>query len=440
MKKEGYIAVAIMLIGASFLLYALSVSPASSPCEGNSCSVNPVENESPVQLFAEINGYKLSLSDYNKQVDMLLFVNGVDESYKSQVPPDYIIDRILVYQDAISHGYSMNMSKAETYMEESISRMGKNRTSFEKSIENKSFGYEDLLNFFAREFTINKYLNEVVLANVSVSEMEARAYYEANKGSFISNNITLPYDTVKESIKNYLLDEKRKLVLEQYMTNLKKRSNVEIFEESTAFEKRKVPTVELFVMSYCPYGTQMEKAIIPVIEALGDNVNFSVKFCDYAMHGKKEIDENTRQYCIQKEEKENFLPYLRCFLEAGDSEACISRLGINETEINDCMAEADAEFDINKNYENRSSWLSGRYPVYKVYEEDVKKYAVRGSPTLIINGKEISAERSPSALLRLICSAFEEKPEACTASLSSTVPSPGFGFEGSGASSGGCGA
>jgi len=49
-------------------------------------------------------------------------------------------------------------------------------------------------------------------------------------------------------------------------------------------------------MSYCPYGTQIEKGILPVINALGNKIKFSLKFVDYAMHGKKEIDENSRQY------------------------------------------------------------------------------------------------------------------------------------------------
>ena len=67
------------------------------------------------------------------------------------------------------------------------------------------------------------------------------------------------------------------------------------------------PKVELFVMSHCPYGTQAEKGMIPVVELLKDKISFEVKFVDYAMHGKKELDEQLRQYCIQKEQKAKFL-------------------------------------------------------------------------------------------------------------------------------------
>lgn len=54
-------------------------------------------------------------------------------------------------------------------------------------------------------------------------------------------------------------------------------------------------------MSHCPYGLQMEKGIIPVVETLGDSIDFQVKFCDYAMHGQTELDEQVLQYCIMKE-------------------------------------------------------------------------------------------------------------------------------------------
>ncbi|NTW30777.1 MAG: hypothetical protein HGA33_05845, partial [Candidatus Moranbacteria bacterium] len=44
------------------------------------------------------------------------------------------------------------------------------------------------------------------------------------------------------------------------------------------------PVVKLFVMSYCPYGTQIEKGILPVLETLGDKIDFTLEFVSYAMH------------------------------------------------------------------------------------------------------------------------------------------------------------
>ena len=49
-------------------------------------------------------------------------------------------------------------------------------------------------------------------------------------------------------------------------------------------DKTDKPTVELFVMTHCPYGTQAEKGILPVVDLLGQKMNFKIKFVDYAMH------------------------------------------------------------------------------------------------------------------------------------------------------------
>jgi len=59
---------------------------------------------------------------------------------------------------------------------------------------------------------------------------------------------------------------------------------------ATVEKKSDKPEVELFVMSYCPYGLQMERGILPVVEKLGDKIDFKIKFCDYAMHEKQEIE------------------------------------------------------------------------------------------------------------------------------------------------------
>jgi len=74
------------------------------------------------------------------------------------------------------------------------------------------------------------------------------------------------------------------------------------------------PTIDLFVMSYCPYGVQAEQAMLPVMELLGDEADINIRFVYYAMHDWTEIEENTRQYCIQKEEPDKYIDYLSCFV------------------------------------------------------------------------------------------------------------------------------
>jgi len=205
---------------------------------------------------------------------------------------------------------------------------------------------------------------------------------------------------------------------------------------STVSNKTKKPVVELFVMSHCPYGTQMEKAIIPALKTLGDSVDFQLKFVNYAMHGKPELDEQLSEFCIQKEQPDKLISYLECFLEDGDSQKCVDSTGLNQELLNTCIKSSDEEFAVTKSFEDKSTWKSGSFPPFLIYEEENKKYGVAGSPTFVVNGEMIQpSSRTPKALLDTICSAFTNAPEECSQELSTEVPIPGFGWESSAADS-----
>lgn len=204
--------------------------------------------------------------------------------------------------------------------------------------------------------------------------------------------------------------------------------------------KNDKPVVELFVMSHCPYGTQIEKGMLPVVETLGDKIDFSVKFCDYSMHGKKELDEELNQVCIEKNEPEKMISYLKCFLEAGKSAECLQSVGINMSKLNSCVAATDKEFKVTELYNDKSTWKSGQFPQFNVYQSENSQYGITGSPGLVINGKKISSGRDSATLLRNICAGFENPPEECNTELSSASPSTGFGFGTTGgATDAGCG-
>ena len=186
------------------------------------------------------------------------------------------------------------------------------------------------------------------------------------------------------------------------------------------------PQVELFVMSHCPYGTQMEKGILPVVEALGDNIDFKIKFNTYAMHGEKELVEQINQHCIMTEQEDLYTDYLSCFLTAGDSASCLTEAKIDQKALNSCFNKTDKEYKIMDNFNNKVGY-QGSYPSFNISKADNEKYGVGGSPTLVINGETISSNRDSASLLYTICSAFVTEPDACFETLSNATPAPGFG-------------
>ncbi|OIO07999.1 hypothetical protein COX68_00185 [Candidatus Falkowbacteria bacterium CG_4_10_14_0_2_um_filter_41_15] len=194
----------------------------------------------------------------------------------------------------------------------------------------------------------------------------------------------------------------------------------------TEVPKTAKPTVELFVMSHCPYGTQIEKGILPVIEALGDKINFAIKFCDYAMHGEKELKEELNQYCINKEQSAKYLTYLKCFLGAGDGAACLTQTKIDTAKLNTCVDKTDKQFKVTENFANNVGF-KGSYPAFDVFKDDNAKYNVGGSPTLIINGTESSSARDPQSLMNSICAGFATAPEECAKAMDTASPAAGFG-------------
>jgi protein-disulfide isomerase len=201
--------------------------------------------------------------------------------------------------------------------------------------------------------------------------------------------------------------------------------------ETQDIPKTDKPKVELFVMSYCPYGTQAEKGILPVVNLLKDKIDFNLRFVYYAMHPTSgEVEENLRQYCIQKEQKSKFNAYLECFLEEGKSSDCLKETGIDMAKLNLCYAKTDKDYEILKNKNDTSLWMSGRYPLFNIDKGLNEQYKVAGSPTLVINGVQASSERSPSAYLDIVCQAFTDGnvPEECGTSLPTESYVPMWGW------------
>lgn len=189
--------------------------------------------------------------------------------------------------------------------------------------------------------------------------------------------------------------------------------------QTTEIPKTEKPSVELYVFTYCPYGLQMEKAMIPAAKLLGDSIDFKIRQIG-AMHGEAEKTEAKRQLCIEKNYPDKFLDYVLAFAEdtscqSGD-DSCIttkvnalySKLGIVASKINSCMTvEGDG--------------------LYEAEVSNANSKGISGSPTLVINGVETQSSRSEEAVKGIICESFSSVPSECAQTLSTNQASPGFG-------------
>lgn len=201
---------------------------------------------------------------------------------------------------------------------------------------------------------------------------------------------------------------------------------------SQSYPKTDRPKVELFVMSHCPYGIKAQEILVPVMKLLGDSAEIKTRFVYYAMHGKIEVDDNNIEYCIQKEQESKYADYLACFVKSQKSDDCIKSAGIDAGKLSLCINSIDRQFNITALYNDKSTWLSSRYPQYPVDKELNLQYDVRGSETLIVNGAHVSPSEyrwDSDKLKEIVCSAFNAAPKECSQALdssaSSTSPSSG---------------
>jgi len=256
---------------------------------------------------------------------------------------------------------------------------------------------------------------------LNVGDQEVTAYMTKDRSIFLANPIVIAE-----------VQQQKAAAAEQAKT-----------EQATALAsltKTDKPTVELFVMSHCPYGTQAEKGIIPAVEALGDKIDFQLKFCDYSMHDEKELKEEMNQYCIMQNQGDKLISYLKCFLADGDGTKCLAQTGIDTASLNSCVAATDSKYKIMANYADKTTWRNGQYPTFPIYQADVDKYQVSGSPTLVVNGKQVSSSRDSASYLKTICAGFTTAPAECNQNtLSSTPQSSGFGYAEGSDSTASCG-
>lgn len=200
--------------------------------------------------------------------------------------------------------------------------------------------------------------------------------------------------------------------------------------QPTDVPKSDKPVVEAFIFSYCPYGLQFEKALIPVYNLLKNKADINIMAIG-AMHGEFEQIESFRQVCIEKiYGKDKLFSYLKAFDESSDIGKCagdadclkpliqkiFTTLGIDESDVNNCM-----DNDARALYASQGARAS--------------ELGISGSPTLVINDVKVQVTRTPDAIKEIICSAFTTAPTECSQNISSSSASAGFGADASSSSS-----
>ena len=187
---------------------------------------------------------------------------------------------------------------------------------------------------------------------------------------------------------------------------------------STTPVKTDKPVVDLYVMSFCPYGNQAEDTMKPVFTLLKDKATFNVHYIVsvngndvQSLHGAPEVVQNEREACVLKNYDTSkwfdFVTYVNtnCGSSGSCWEAGATALGIDKAKINTCVTtEGVALMQAN----DIASSTAG----------------ASGSPTMIINGVQSSAVYqygNAEAYKQAICGSFNTAPSECSTALGTTT-------------------
>ena len=178
------------------------------------------------------------------------------------------------------------------------------------------------------------------------------------------------------------------------------------------------PVVDLYVMSFCPYGNKAEDTMAPVYNLLKNKVDFNFRYivnseggATQSLHGQKEVDQDEREACVLKNYGKdawmNFVTYVNknCGSDGACWEAGAKAGNIDTAKVNSCVA-------------------SEGLALMQADEKLSTEADATGSPTMIINGATTNAVYKygdSEGYKQAICNAFNESPAECAQELGSAT-------------------
>lgn len=186
-------------------------------------------------------------------------------------------------------------------------------------------------------------------------------------------------------------------------------------EQNKEIPKTDKPQVDLFVMSFCPFGNKAEDTLKPAYELLKNKVDFNFHYIVSSegdkissLHGQPEVDQNEREACVLRDYGKdawiNFVSYVnaKCGSDGACWEVGAKNLNLDTTKISACVA-------------------SNGVALMKADEKFSTEAGASGSPTMIINGTQTQAVYqygNSESYKQAICGAFNSAPAECSQTLS----------------------
>ncbi|MBN2717833.1 MAG: thioredoxin domain-containing protein, partial [Deltaproteobacteria bacterium] len=168
-------------------------------------------------------------------------------------------------------------------------------------------------------------------------------------------------------------------------------------------EVKEEVTIDLFIMSQCPYGAQAIEKFYPVLEKFEGQVGINLQFIGQkkpdgsltSMHGDKEVQGDINYVCAKDLAPGNkeYWTYVNCVNEKwreipANSDACVKKAGLDAAKFKEC-----------------SEGKKGKELLAKSFDLAVAKKAT-GSPSILIGEERYSGNRTDQAIIQFICGKY----------------------------------
>ena len=170
--------------------------------------------------------------------------------------------------------------------------------------------------------------------------------------------------------------------------------------------------LEFYIMSKCPFGVQVAQGIKPVLDEIGDHVDFHMNYIATeqggnfnSLHGEPEVKGDIIQLCAMKNypDVSKWMGFVDCWNKNWRAipdgwESCADQAGLDKGRIRSC-AEGNQGKDLLRESLGKA-----------------KAANAQGSPTIYLAGQAYNGGRSKNDFMRAICEKIPKgkQPGACT--------------------------
>lgn len=174
-------------------------------------------------------------------------------------------------------------------------------------------------------------------------------------------------------------------------------------------ESNKKVTIDVYVMSQCPYGVQAEEQMKTVYDKMGDVFTYNLNYIAdidgsgnfSSLHGENEVKGDIIQLCAKKYDEAKYLDMIACQNKESTNipnnwESCAKEASLeNINKIKECYEGEEGKGLLTENIKLAQA------------------KSVGGSPTYYINDEVYMGSRDASSVMRVICSKINNEHKEC---------------------------